>query len=773
MPTFTFDGFAVGSSVAMSVSQNALTANETVSSWGSSVASLNILINTAPIVTAPAPIWAEAIELSGFAVSGGAGPGDVVDPSFGGLTYNWTVRKSDGAGGWIETPLPDYTAPSRMVAGWNDANTAHGKKIAFCLTDPGTYEIGLWAVDRTGVWAEATAYVAVADPASAYPTTRTVIFDPTGNFTGAPAGTQVSSLAALQSVLDGTSAPMRVRVRRGTVTPDFILRLDSTHGMGHMDTWGSGDAPVLQVTGQSLALTIKDTNETQITISGIAFEGPWDPTTETGFDPGFIRIRDRDVTCTYLFHDCAISGFKNIDINSGVNVPDNRIMFADCAITDWRNFGFFLDKSHEGYFALIGSRIAQNPDALNGGGKNGLHNDHGPIRITDTGTVYIAVCDFYTNAGWSRSVHDTQPCIRVNSSGEGGKTYVLDRNVLEGGFAPVEAQSYNFEQIDYPGNYLVDRMLVIGTSRTTAALLSWDFGGTTIRNVIGIMPDIVPFESRPDAMFRFNADSEVASEAANQEASIEIYNCTGLSLVSAANDNGYPMDLFKNLDYFTGSDAFNNIIHTPFGTTSLTASAPVNLSVAMPGLGDLPLAPRHKGLRFNFEPLSGTFSLDVPNGTSVTVPYSVITRMDTIGNGSATPTDQAYWLANMAAGDTFHRISIGNGSAIYYAAAGEIAVSFDDPTVIVITNLSGSTWDAGAQFALQLDRKSRLDTELPLDTFYGSPATVPLPRPVNDPGGLGVSPAINAGNGGLTAHDDFLRQPRLEGQAEQGALQEA
>ena len=117
MANFTFQGFTPGSLVALSVAAGGNTVRNSVSTWRKRpLAKLDILVTSAPVITAPAAIWLEAIGLSGFDVSS-PGPGETYDPTFHEITYVWTIQGS---------PLADYTAPQNMIPSWNNPYVCYG-----------------------------------------------------------------------------------------------------------------------------------------------------------------------------------------------------------------------------------------------------------------------------------------------------------------------------------------------------------------------------------------------------------------------------------------------------------------------------------------------------------------------------------------------------------------------------------------------------------------------------------------------------------------------
>ena len=130
-----------------------------------------------------------------------------------------------------------------MVASWQDANVAYGKKVSFRFPNPGTYDIDLWCVDRFGVTAEATTQVVVIAPSFA--ASDTIVYAADGVFTGAPAGTQISSMAALETEIQSRSNPTRVSFKPGETVNDVLLDPRSGNII-RIDTWTEGSKAKLK-----------------------------------------------------------------------------------------------------------------------------------------------------------------------------------------------------------------------------------------------------------------------------------------------------------------------------------------------------------------------------------------------------------------------------------------------------------------------------------------------------------------------------------------------
>ena len=154
-------------------------------------------------------------------------------------------------------------------------------------------------------------------------------------------------------------------------------------------TGGTGSHPIIQAgnrfAGTSLILdrSLMDAKEidTGTVLKGLKLRGTWDVATETGaWDIDGVNFGNaRANHC--LVDDCEIKninvGFRTINLESPLR--NNRVYFLnDSVISDWSNYGI-LEADH-GYTSVLGSRVAQNPDAIAGGPKDRAHNNHGPYR---------------------------------------------------------------------------------------------------------------------------------------------------------------------------------------------------------------------------------------------------------------------------------------------------------------------------------------------------------------------------------------------------------
>lgn len=696
---------------------------------------LNISQTAQDQVTAPAGVWFEATDIAGLAVQENTGGG--YDPSFHEITFVWTVR---------DTPLPVYTAPQNIVTGWNDANLAYGKKVAFTFPTAGQYTIDLWAIDANGATATAEKTITVVDTASVYPGALTLCYshDPSEDWTEEVPGCQrVTSLSQAQNAMANASQPTRLLLKRGQSIDDFYISLGASN-LGHLGAWGSGVTPIVRTGANAYTLrAFQSTPQTQVTVENIDFRGGWDSTTETGMasiTPLFLR--DKNTSCFYTLHRCNFSGYSSLTLTTAANVQ-NTVIVSDTVITNWRDYGIFIFTANhpDTRVAVIGSRIAQHPDALNGGTKNGLHNTHGPIRYANTSNVYLGVLDLFSRCGWSGLGTDTadQPCLRINHLGEPDRSLSIDRVVAEGGFRLVSMGGQNggaSGTVEHAGNYVLDKVLLIASAKTIGPFVQADFGGTTVRNMVGIMPNVLPYHinSWPGAITMVPDNPHVA----NNLAPMAIHNNTFLNLRSAANDSDHAWILENNQSPFVTLTMENNLLHAPDLDTPVLANG-IDASTNLPGI-----TPRYKGVRFNFEGQAGTFNSTIDVGQSFSIPYTEVTTA-LVNQASTGTTNQAYWLQ---VPDTDHLLITqdqhGNPSS-FTAQNGDLTVSFEVAN-IVITNTSNEPWHS--TYRMRLDRHSLLP---PMQSQFETSHSLPLAK---------YTPPSNSTYNGARAYSDFMNTVR-------------
>ena len=473
----------------------------------------------------------------------------------------------------------------------------------------------------------------------------------------------------------------------------------------------------------------------QLTVANLSFQGSWDAATETGGDTASpITWAQSKTPCHYAVWNCLFDGFERLNFAPRDGLS-SQVLVGNSVVTNWRNYGF-LFRSGAARFALVGTQVAQHVEALHGDRKvGGLSNNHGPLRISDCAATYIGASDFFSRTGWASLAGELadQPCLRLNTSGTRGRRFNLDRIVCEGGSRVINLDGATAKNVENPGNYLIDKAILIATAKTIGPFVDVDFGGATLRNVLGILPDAP--RRHPNAWpgaVRTEMDNPGPG---NVTTPFALYSSTFLNLLTRRNRLDRDWRLEKGTEVFQEATLENNLVLSAGRATG------VRLEDRLPGI-----VPRFRGIRYNFGLQVGKLSRRVPLGDSFLVPYAQITETR-VDQREGPATSRAYWQA-FAAKDTWHMLHVQKVKGTLYAARGDFTVHFE-PEGVRVTNRSKAPWPSGARWTLSLDRTSRLAE---MDTRYASPAHLPLPEP--------LSPTQSRVQDGLVAEDDLFLTAR-------------
>ncbi|MBU2994055.1 MULTISPECIES: hypothetical protein [unclassified Octadecabacter] len=727
----------------MSVNQNGQTRSGTVQAWGvNATATVEIELSVPDILVAPAQVWVKAVNIQGLAPF--SLTGNVYRGEFHEYFYYWEVRGK---------PLAPFNAPENMPSEWNDPNVANCQESAFCLTEVGDYIIDLVVIDKDGNTAvAATETITVTDPDVEYPTTATICVSYVNDFTGAPSGsTNVTTLAALKSAVSarGSTPNTRILFKRGEVFDDMILRLEWKKMANYISGFGpSTEKPLLRpptikdgVIAGDACIEFNDISTANtIIVTGIKLSSYWDSTSETGLwgldKLVFIR-QNKYFNARFLFHDLDFSNmYTGMTLGQGIRgTTSNRYMVTDCTFTDWKEYGMLLVFGDGDTCGIVGNRIVQHEDALNGGQKTvAMMNQHGPCRVADLTGNYFAMNDLFSRTGWSGA---DQHCLRAAASALHDQWSCIDRNVMEGGYMMISLEGAVSKTEDLPGNHIVQRNLLVASPTFYGSFVASHRGGTTVRGNYGYIPPVQTWQGGGSEyqMFSFNPNN---SQDDNEDAPIACYSNT---IAAMRNDTQKGSKTYSpfSISGFTSYVEENNVYHEPNISTPVVGSAPLDLTSDVP---DVVL--RYKGVRAGFEPVIVTLpEAGIANGATLSVPYADIHQRLTPAPGAGsdqtvdvngeTDTDQAYWQS-LAGTDTQHTLAIG-GIGYFCAHLGHFTVSFADATNVVITNTSGYTWGIdGTSPSLTAKLKLHRNSKLPaMDTSVAQDGlTVPLAVPANN-----------------------------------------
>lgn len=642
-------------------------------------------------------------------------PGQVYDPVHHEI---WTIFTVVGQ------PLAPFSAVENMVTGWNNPNTMYGgRKVGFYLP-PGTYQIEAFAVDASGNkgFVRSPAFTVVT-PDSFYPGTRTVCFsnDPGETWAGEKSGCQrATTFSQLQNAVNNATGPLRILFKAGQTVPEAsvsqILVNRTGQWLNHINRWGSGDDPIIECpfggSGEIVFYFAGSNNGTvaneveHFVCENIFFRGDWDAANEIGRPGrGPLNFRDHRNGTFYTIANLKVRGMNTLELSTNDAQVGNMVV-ANCDIGDWQDYGIYgLART---FAALLGCRSVQNVDAYNGGryGKIGFFNDHTALRYPHSDYCYIAICDFFSRNGWSGLSPDQadQPCARMQQNGTTAHSFT-DRVVYEGGGEPVaystEAQSFT----EFPGNHVFNRGLLIASPKSWEAFILVEFGGTTVRNAIGIQLNTPDYHGNGwQGAIKLRAQQPGAGNLANP---IRAYGNTFANYRNQANDPGDNWPVFRIETGFADVLEQNNILVAETIDTPVNPKGQINSTQTIPGV-----TCRYKGvLHYPLAWLgTGTLGSSVAPGGSVVLPYSGGTNQD-------------YWATTEAI-DTRHILRVGNTNR--YAELGQITVAFEAGG-IRFTNNTSSTWASGATWYFKLDRSSQKPA-IP-STYSQFGATIPLPLP--------------------------------------------
>ena len=237
-------------------------------------------------------------------------------------------------------------------------------------------------------------------------------------------------------------------------------------------------------------------------------------------------------------------------------------------------------------------------------------------------------------------------------------------------------------------------------------------GGTTLRNIIGIMPNVA-YEAGISEFVTYLTDNP-QNNVLNEP--VRVHNCTFLNL-----DDADDMAMVAGDQIWTDYTEVNNVFHAPAQPGAVTGQGPID-TAAPSGFSAV-----YPGRRISTQKVRVTLASTVgAGGTAASIPYPAGT-----GPSDFTAQDAHAVLA---------------GANFHFAAKGEIAVAFGASSISV-TNLSGSPWSAGTELAFNFKRIAHAT-----ETASASPGFVPLPRP-------GTGSSARTSGGGLLAYDDATGQP--------------
>jgi hypothetical protein len=736
-------------------------------------------------LVAPVEIWFTAVVLGAKGTNGddiAEPPGDtaVVDRTSVECTFDWDF----GDPGYTPVHTPNTALFQR------DTNRASVKRPVHVFHSPGNKTVSLQVTDaqgNTGVgfftFSPTGDAPAIADPETHF-VGRRVYFSPDGIFPeGSATADQCTTVAQvhtrLTALVNGGSLFNRLDFRRGEVYTDQpIIGQDRNL---YISTYGTGARPrhVFTPMGSVKTGPFKTAGGTTNSWTRIIDQdckAPWDSTTETGrYVEGFGDEGSRNNTYNILVHRCTFDGFNEIYISSGGS--GRRGVFSDTEITNWSNYGYAFGPRH---LAVIGCDFHQHEDALTGmsHGNAGtqdnarMGNRHGPIRLGELRTLYVACSSFFSRNGWSPTdggnwttlaPTEAQLCFRHSAGGPGTRSYIgFERNSLEGGpiqyfLSPVAAQSNSHCNIVFDSN------IFCGSHDSADAMLRAPCNGARITNNYFVMPEVATrgtnrLRELIDWLWTGAADPNIYSP-------VIVEHNTAYMIATSGQLGGNPTRVLAKAGIGHTLIQNANLYYAPNFSTPIGASLAPFDTPTLAGF-----APRHKGRRWNFPPIGHQSTLNssspnavlyglpginegptghfyqigpfreggagaVAHGEWMAIPYPDLTGFSGGAVGQVTRSMVESDLPSPWSGPRFHQFSLFFGEAggidrvrpVHPANAGGnggITMAYTD-THIRVQNTSNVTWPADRRWYFWLDLREHLMDHLP---GTASPTTIPLLR---------------------------------------------
>lgn len=509
----------------------------------------------------------------------------------------------------LETIWPTEYAKALRAMGGITMGRYRGTVCGHCFGGPaGTYQVACTIRNRVGVVQTIlAATITKQDPDTVYSGTNTICYSTSGNFTGAPSGSEQITVA------DGvvtralfTSANKRILFRSGeTFTQDIACR---DADQMYVSTFG-GSTPATLTKG--FLLNSGAGPHENMVFDNIKLDLGYDPTAANDWwnegtaptrpEKGF-EFTSGTVTGMTL-HQVYATG-----VDMGIYIIGTGHVYFDCGVTDYFDFGIF-DLNDKG--ALVGSFSAQNPSAPNvnlTAGGAGLPSNraawnttiqgtvatalaahayfgplgqvpnwprHAPLRNTAPANGHCVVRSALISSapGWSGHPQPAARWIREENIGAGVAAHAnMTDSYLRGGVQPLAVSAFDVPSTVAPKLILVDGNILEAAEGTWSFIAAF-VGNTWIRNCLLLMPSTVTLDT-PQPNLRI---TEAGGTMAAVGDGFFIDNCTivlqgdldGKTFGFDTSANSQPIVFRNNLHISTATNIGS--ISVPSGTITATS----------------------------------------------------------------------------------------------------------------------------------------------------------------------------------------------------------
>lgn len=658
-------------------------------------------------VISPGMAWLSVTGWTGWDSSTTAISGTEYVPALNEIEYYWEVSHATAdfsARAGIGLP----TSP----AVFNDCSKQRGPRVCIPLPEAGAYTYTLFAYEPSSGKTYNSGSVALTTTVSedsAFPTTRTICYSVDNIFTGAPTGSNnVTSLAALQTAVTNAITAgdtFRILLRKGEVYTGANMNMGSTWTTSFPNfrtgTYGTGNDPkVTAPFSGSFFIFPSGSGAKHCWMGPIWWEGRWDAVNERGNPndgsfPAFVGN---------AIGTCVFYGVKTTGLQIGLGGPttDNIDMaYVNCEVTHFQSNGgsaYTIGANTAARIAFIGCFWGWPSGAVTGGDDrlgtgeyinllcNGATGAGWGMRLGDWNVVIVQHCYWHAANSGSQGTGQTQPALRSNGTDVVGAIWSIAHNVWEGGV------STGVGGIGGPYNATFDANLFL-TGQGGDVYMAAPSKGIVVRNNHFFCGHTKPSQTPTSVDGPLPLSVPVSYTSPNSLAPIILYNNTHYDRVSR----------------FKAGWSFNaGNLNTEVNNFIASGAAPSSLTVSVIS----GFTPKYQGLKKGFPVVPITLGTDWTDGGATDtfdIPYTnaLLDELD------GTATNQTYWNATIAAGDTFHMIKLADNSVLL-ADDGDFTVT-TTATGLRFTNTSGGTITA-QNISVKVDRAS----ELVADTQFGT-----------------------------------------------------
>lgn len=334
---------------------------------------------------------------------------------------------------------------------------------------------------------------------------RTWVVAPDNDFTGAPAGTQVTTFQAAYDAIYNANSGGRIRLKPGVEIAfdgtghSRFWPHDTTMDGIYIDSWSAGELAKLKPTA-AMRLESRCLPEMFFVMKDIDIYQEYDPVTGDGFKTNIFRSY---IQMHLTLNGCRLRNmYRGMEGVSATGAYESVGMFGlyDCDITAWCRYGLFLDRCDR--FLIRGTAVHQDPNAVIGYEGILAESIHvsdqpnaGPIRWSSAanGRGVFSQLHLFVNHGtsgvtWVDGIAPPgrahQPVLRLGATTSEGMDALVSEIWAEGGGFSLGGGSNNC--VVGSGFLNVSGVYLVKGPNTS----SWNFGhsGTWVHDNIIIVP---------------------------------------------------------------------------------------------------------------------------------------------------------------------------------------------------------------------------------------------------------------------------------------------